>query len=205
MRKSLAVLFSLLLATSLAACGDDGDDESGSPSASASGTDDDVAAGADDGEGEGGETTDETATPEDGDDAGGEDTGDDGTDEPVGEPADPDSEFCQQANVFATDTSLGDLDFSDPADLETGVSLLESFRDAAPEEIADDLQVIVDGFEAVATALAEAGTDPAAQAAAAEELQDDLAALSEASANVQQFTMDQCGIDITGGTTEATP
>lgn len=205
MRKPIAVLFSLLLATSLAACSDDGDDESGSPSASASGTEDEAAAGADGGD-EGTDATDDPDSETEGEGTEGDDStdtegeGDEGDDAPVVVEGD----FCQQAEIFATDSSLGNLDFNDPADIDTGVRLLENFRDAAPDEIKGDLQVIVDGFRNVAIALREAenSDDPAAQEAMGLELQDDLAALATASENVGAFTLEECGIDINGGTAD---
>jgi hypothetical protein len=188
MRKPLALLAALLLTTSLAAgCGDEGDD----------GANDDASTSVEGGDGATDDTddSDESTTTTDGESP--DDTAD-ASDTTLGAGSDPDSEFCEAARAFASDPEIADLDFTQPEDIQHGVDLLTGLRDAAPAELQDDLDIVIEGFQAVATALGEAGQDPAAQQEAIAGLEGEFQTISEASTNVQTFTQEQCGIDVAG-------
>ena len=193
MRKPLAVLLSLLFVASLAACSDD-DAGPDAASGSGSGTEEPSA-------GDGSDDATTTTGDDEGDDDVTTTTGDDS-----GDDAGPASEeYCAVADRFVSDESLANLDMTDPDDVAIGVALLEELRDAAPDDIQDDIQVIIDVFQEVAVAAAEAGDDPEAQAAISEEFQEEIAALDEATTVLTEFTLDECGIDITGGGATGTP
>lgn len=209
MRKLAAVLLSLLFVAPLAACGDDDDggsgaSGSGSTAESADGdgadSDDDGTAAEGDDEGDDG---DDTGTDDDGDATDGDDTGDDGSDDgdTSGTPA---PGFCTTADRFINDDSLAQLDLTNPDDVAVAVALLEDLRDDAPDEIADDVQVIIDVFQEVALAAAEAGPSQEEQEALAAEYADEIAALDEATAVLAEFTQEECGIDILGDSSTAT-
>jgi hypothetical protein len=182
MRKPLALVAAFLLAGSLAAgCGgDDSGDDNASTTVSGGSAADDATTTTGDG--------DATTTTD----------GGDATDAPTGG-ANPDSDYCHAALTFTNDPDLSNAStnvFSDPALVAHAIDLLGDMHDAAPDDIKDDLQTFIDAFEAIGTALQQAGDDPTAQQEALAGIQDQFTDLQAASDNVQQFTQTECGIDV---------
>lgn len=90
------------------------------------------------------------------------------------------SGFCDLARDY--DEEFAD---SEPSDAEAK-DALDRLADAAPDEISDDVQSVVDALDAIQ----EAGTDPERLAA----LEEELAGTEEASARVETFLDEECGI-----------
>jgi hypothetical protein len=178
MRKFLALPFALALFVPLAACGGGDDEESSSSSGSSS-----ASASSED---------EETTTTTEEDDGG------------DGEASD---EFCGMAETFAEEENLDELDFEDPDDVEIAVGLLEEFRDAAPDDVAEDIDLLVEAFGAIVEVLNDNPDDPEAQAEAFAELEEEFADVEQATERVEEFTREACGVDISGDsgtdTTEA--
>lgn len=89
-------------------------------------------------------------------------------------------DFCDLSREFDEK-----FDTAEPTDAEA-TEALERLADAAPEEIEDDVRLIVDALDAVA----EAGTDPEALAA----LEEEFAGTEEASSRVETYLDEECGI-----------
>jgi hypothetical protein len=165
MRRFLVLFVPLLLVVGAAACGDD--DSSGGglvPGADGGGSD----SGGDSG-GDGGLVP----------------GGDDGGITPGGG-----GDFCELAASYADDADLQNFNPNDPNALDTALAALQQLENAAPDEIADDLTLLVDAFEQLVDI---DFSDPDAV--------DDLSTIGtrieEAAANVDAYLTDVCGIDTT--------
>ena len=130
-----------------------------------------------------------------------------GTEEPVEEPADApmasgeSDDWCGLAQQIEDDTFLGDNEidpFSGGADLlrsamENALDLAPTVRDRAPDEIADDVDTVFAAIEEMNAVLADADydllqVDQAALAAVT------TADIEEASANIERYNEEVCGI-----------
>ena len=180
MRKPLALVFALGLFVPLAACGgDDGDeDASGSASASASGTEDE-----------------ETTTTEEEDGSGAEGAG-------------ADSDYCQTVQeVIDSGEAFGEnFDFTDAEAMEFAASALGELRDDVDDEdVEAAYDVVIENFDEIVEAFAEAGDDPEAQAEIFED--EEITALfedfAEAGEEIDAFTLEQCGTTLDGETEAA--
>jgi hypothetical protein len=177
-RKLLIVLFSLLFVTALAACGDDGDDESGSASA----VEEDEEA--EDDEAEDDEADEDEAEEDEGESGGGD--------------AEASDEFCARADELANDESLDELDITNPEDAAIATGLLSGLADIAPDEIRDDIRLLADAYPELAAAIAEAAVDPTASEEAFAELEAEFAEATAAGERMEQFILDACGVDFSG-------
>jgi hypothetical protein len=109
------------------------------------------------------------------------------------------SEFCTQATAVESSVGSAVTDSSDPASiqqaLQTAVSKIRAIH--APSEISSDWTALADGVEQLATAFGNVNfKDPNAVAsfqATASNLEQQL---SGASANVEKYLSDKCGLTI---------
>jgi hypothetical protein len=109
------------------------------------------------------------------------------------------SEFCTQAAAVESSVGSAVTDSSDPASirqaLQTAVSKIRAIH--APSEISSDWTALADGVEQLATAFGNVNfKDPNAVAsfqATANNLEQQL---SGASANVEKYLSDKCGLTI---------
>ena len=179
MRKFLPLCFSLALLVPLAACGGGDDEESSSSSSSAS------ASSADE----------ETTTTEEQDDEGGDSGG-----------SNADSEYCDVVDeVIELDEAFGDddLDFADEDTVELVVNALEELRDSVEDDdIADDYETMIEGFELIAEAVQDAGGDEEAalEVFTDPELEEQFTEFSEAGERIDEFTLEECGTTLDGET-----
>jgi len=58
-------------------------------------------------------------------------------------------DYCDKVRAYDSDASLATTDFSTPAGQQKLVDILVDLETAAPPELKDDYQVVVDGFEAI--------------------------------------------------------
>lgn len=182
MRKFLALVFGLALFVPLAACGggDDEDTSSGSSSGSASSADEDEES-----------TTTTEADDDEGDGGGG---------------ANADSEYCDNVQaVIDLDDAFGEdeFDFTDEDTLNVVLDALEELRDSVDDDdIADDYDTAIDGFELIAEAVQDAGgdEDAALEVFTDPELADQLQGFEEATTRIDEFTLEQCGQTLDGST-----
>jgi len=184
LRKPLAFLFAAAIVVGLAACGDDGGSAVGPDATSGSSGSEAPAASSDAG---GGSSAGTTAVP-DFSGSGGE-------------------AFCGQAKDLEGVFSGDSFSNTDPAslkdDYEKAQSALDDMADKAPDEIKGDVQTLsnalgtlIEVFESVDYDFTKLVQDP--QAAA--KLQEfDTQELSDASARVEAYLTQVCGIDTTDG------
>jgi hypothetical protein len=185
MRKILALLFGLALFVPLAACGGGDDDEtsSGSGSSSASSDEDD---------------DESTTTTEEEDDDSGDSDSDGG--------ANADSEYCGVVqDVIDLDDAFGDeeLDFADDETVAIVVNALEDLRDSVDDDdIADDYDTAIDGFEAIADAVRDAGGDEDAELEVFTDpdFEDQFTEFTAATERIDEFTLEECGTTLDGST-----
>jgi hypothetical protein len=116
-----------------------------------------------------------------------------------------DSEFCTEA-ASIQERIGATFDESDPSSLsqvlEEGAAEIRAIE--PPPEIADDWNTLADGFEQIAAALADVDlNDPAAQQSLQAQLGQLQAELTTASANVQKYLAEECGIELDPSETAA--
>jgi len=116
-----------------------------------------------------------------------------------------DSEFCTEA-ASIQERIGATFDESDPSSLSQvlreGAAEIRAID--APPEIADDWNTLADGFEQIATALADVDlNDPAAQQSLQAQLGQLQTELTTASANVQKYLTEECGIELDPSETAA--
>jgi hypothetical protein len=116
-----------------------------------------------------------------------------------------DSEFCTEA-ASIQERIGATFDESDPSSLSQvlreGAAEIRAIE--APPEIADDWNTLADGFEQIATALADVDlNDPAAQQSLQAQLGQLQTELTTASANVQKYLTEECGIELDPSETAA--
>jgi hypothetical protein len=142
MRGLGTLTLSLLLATGLVACGDDGDGGGDALEL------EEVEGAGDNDDDEGDDESDETTTTE-GEES--DDEGDDGGDVDFGDLASEDCDFLFEAlTSFGTAfTGEGDIDFQQIADAYS------DFADVAPDDIADDVRTVADAFDEFAGAVGD--------------------------------------------------
>ena len=58
-------------------------------------------------------------------------------------------DYCDKVRAYDSDASLATTDFTTPAGQQKLVDILVDLETAAPPELKDDYQVVVDGFEAI--------------------------------------------------------
>ena len=182
MRRLLLVLLSVLFATSLAACSDDDSDAGSDDSSSAA---------------------DNSSDDDSGDDDSGDDDSEDGDsgDNSNGTPdVEVSGDFCEQANTFATDETLDELDFDDPDDVALMLSLLDQWADEAPGAIEDDIRLLADQLVPLSEAVNEALADPQAEPDPA--FEEAMAEYAAAGERLEAFVADTCGVDLSGDDAE---
>jgi hypothetical protein len=115
--------------------------------------------------------------------------------------------FCATARRFAQDNPANVFDQYDPADPTAAADLLRgaavelrAWADEAPGDIDDDVEVIADTADELATAF-EA---PAPSAERAAELEQQFADVEEASGRVTGYAREQCAVDLDPAATVAT-
>lgn len=184
LRKPLAFLFAAVIVVGLAACGDDGGSAVGPSGTSGSSGSEAPAASSD----AGGDSSAGTTAVPDFSGSGGE-------------------AFCGQAKDLEGVFSGDSFSNTDPAslkdDYEKAQSALDDMADKAPDEIKGDVQTLsnalgtlIEVFESVDYDFTKLAQDP--QAAA--KLQEfDTQELSDASARVEAYLSQVCGIDTTDG------
>lgn len=106
-------------------------------------------------------------------------------------------DFCDQVQELA-DADLVE-NFGDPEALAAAADSVEELSGSAPAELREDLEVL-HGFLGLVLDNIEAISDPAQQEALQVEFADELAAVLEATANVNEVTVDECGLAIDGST-----
>jgi hypothetical protein len=109
--------------------------------------------------------------------------------------------FCRLASTdeLAGFESLEDFDPSETGDMARLDSALQELTDAAPTAIRDDVRVVAEGVRELVDVLAGVDMDdPEALAALserAEELESMQAEMERATANVDRYLEEECGID----------
>ena len=99
--------------------------------------------------------------------------------------SDSGSDYCDLITNAEEDSSLADVDPTDPEGMEQLTSTFRDIADAAPDDIAGDWETVADGFEAFASE--EPPTD------------ESLAAdMDTALQNIEQHVQDECDIDLQG-------
>ncbi len=113
--------------------------------------------------------------------------------------------FCD--SLRSGDNPLDVFNRYDPTNLATardqlqrGVDRLKQLEQAAPSEIHNDVQVLVDVGSRVVTAL-----DPASDNTAAPDFTADAQRVTDASAAVHNFASTHCGIDLDSGSPGSVP
>jgi hypothetical protein len=116
-----------------------------------------------------------------------------------------DAATCAQvvaAMAAAYSQSAAAMTGGDASDLQASIDQLEAFAGSAPDEIADDMQVIASAYATMSQAFADIGWDPTSGTAPTPEqaaaLQEATAAINttefqQASDNVSAWFQDQCG------------
>jgi hypothetical protein len=109
------------------------------------------------------------------------------------------SEFCTQAAAIESSVGSAVTDSSDPASvkqaLQTAVAKIRAIH--PPSEIASDWSALADGVEQLATAFANVNVSDQAAVASFEQTASNLEKqLSGASANVEKYLSDKCGLTI---------
>jgi hypothetical protein len=122
-------------------------------------------------------------------------------------------DFC--ADLEAIQKELSSVSGGDASDLETLLDKVEELKDEAPEEVAEDWELLFEAFEKIVQAFQDAGLSPEdiqaiqngqipdgvdQQAltdayAALQELASD-SELTEAGENINKHAMEECGVDL---------
>lgn len=110
------------------------------------------------------------------------------------------SEFCGVIEDI-NDADFDELDFEDPEALGAALDALEELRDAAPEELEDDVAQLVAGFEFLAENIDEL-SDPETAAELEEEFADEFEDFDAAGERVDDFSLEECGITVDGETAD---
>ncbi|MGY2064345.1 hypothetical protein [Blastococcus sp. SYSU DS0619] len=127
-----------------------------------------------------------------------EETGTDETGSAESGSAGADSEFCTQASTIQ-ERITGSATTGDPGDLPQAFrAAAEEIRSIeAPDELAPDWAALADGAEQFASTLQDIDlTDPNALATLEEQLAPLEQELNEASANVQSYLVEECGMEM---------
>ncbi|MEM9611049.1 MAG: hypothetical protein AAGA99_26820, partial [Actinomycetota bacterium] len=108
-------------------------------------------------------------------------------------------DFCEQAEVLGGD-GIGEIDAVDESEaFAEGVQIFSDLTDAAPSEIADDMEL----FEEVLTTFASVDEDdPEAALAVIATLFDRADEIEAAGVNIETYLLDECGIEADAGTAE---
>ena len=109
------------------------------------------------------------------------------------------SEFCTQAAAIESSVGSAVTDSSDPASvkqaLQTAVAKIRAVH--PPSEIASDWSALADGVGQLATAFANVNVNDQAAVASFEQTASNLEKqLSGASANVEKYLRDKCGLTV---------
>ncbi|MCZ7527744.1 MAG: hypothetical protein M5U14_16005 [Acidimicrobiia bacterium] len=90
--------------------------------------------------------------------------------------------FCDLAREFeARSDELGDIE--DEASMDEALDAIKAFESAAPGEIKDDVKLVRESFEAIVEGDFDALLD-----------EDKAAEIEEASANLERYLEEECGI-----------
>ena len=106
-----------------------------------------------------------------------------------------DADFCAQAAGIdeRVDEALADLEGNDPSVAEAFRQIAEELRAIeAPDEIATDWNALAGGLDRLSESFADFDVTDPESLAAMEQAEGDL---SEASANVETYLRDECGIE----------
>ena len=107
--------------------------------------------------------------------------------------------FCERLAEFQAREGEFQNAFEDPEQLDEAVDAVDGIADAAPDEIRDDAKVVADGFRDLADAFSDIDPDdPDAALEAFEDVDEQLAEVEEASAAVEAYAAENCGLDLSG-------
>ena len=124
-----------------------------------------------------------------------------GTVEPEGDGGD--EAFCAQAAGIEERVAALEEDLSTGAQLDELSATFEDLAEDAPDEIADDMDTLVQAFAALAEVLDRVDlTDPESLQVLEEEsarLEEEFGDLEAAGENVETYLRDECGIDLGAG------
>jgi hypothetical protein len=112
------------------------------------------------------------------------------------------SGFCSDVEDVANSDINEQLDFENADDLETAAGVIAALGGSAPAELQDDFETVVDFFGIFHDHF-EDFTDPDQQEALQAEFGDEIAAFDEATTNIDEFTLSECGITIDGETADS--
>jgi hypothetical protein len=111
--------------------------------------------------------------------------------------------FCSKLEEFA-DINIT-LD-GDPTVLEGASQTLGELADVSPDEVKPSVEVLTRALDTMARAAAQAGSDPAASLdAAIGALTPDLGVVEQASAEVEVYAEENCGISLTDSSDTVEP